>query len=324
MASYPYNDTQKKTTGKRNGLAGTSVIHLLLFLLLFYTGFTVPSPAGEGEGILVNFGTDETGSGSIEPSGGLQLEAAKTTAAAARARQRSEDEKLLTQNTEEAPFVKKTVDTPKKKIIDKAEAEKKYKEKLEADRIKKAEEEEAQKERDKLEAERKKIEADQKRQSDIANRTKNALVNARNSGTNSTGEGETGGPGNQGKLYGSVDSKIHGEGHGLGDKGTGTGASGNGKGGTGNGISYDLGGRGSQKLTLPNYIKQEGGIVVVDIRVDRAGKVIQAIPGTHGSTTLDEDLLKVAKEAALQTKFDPKPDAPEVQKGTITYNFILK
>jgi hypothetical protein len=63
---------------------------------------------------------------------------------------------------------------------------------------------------------------------------------------------------------------------------------------------------------------------MVEISVDRSGIVIQAIPGTKGSTTLDEYLLKVARDAALKARFDPKSDAPAVQKGTITYNFILR
>ncbi len=64
--------------------------------------------------------------------------------------------------------------------------------------------------------------------------------------------------------------------------------------------------------------------MVVEVSVDRSGKVVQAIPGFRGSTTLDENLLKVAKEAALKATFEPKPDAPAVQKGTITYNFVLR
>ncbi len=140
------------------------------------------------------------------------------------------------------------------------------------------------------------------------NRTKKALADSKNAGTKTTGEGETGGEGNQGVQSGSVDSKTRGEGSGLGDKG----------------ISYDLQGRGFQSLPPPKYDYQGEGRVVVEVSVDRAGKVIQAVPGTKGSTTLDEYLLKVAKEAALKARFDPKPDAPLVQKGTITYNFILK
>jgi hypothetical protein len=134
------------------------------------------------------------------------------------------------------------------------------------------------------------------------------LANSKNAGTSSTGEGVTGGQGNQGVPTGSVDSKNRGEGSGLGDKG----------------ISYSLTGRGFQKLPLPKYDYQGEGKVVVEVSVDRSGKVIQAVPGIKGSNTLDEYLLRVAKEAALEAQFEVKSDAPVIQKGTITYNFILK
>ena len=157
-------------------------------------------------------------------------------------------------------------------------------------------------------AEEDRIAVGQKRQADILDRTKNVLANSKNAGTTSTGEGITGGQGNQGFLTGSVDSKVRGEGSGLGDKG----------------ISYDLQGRGFQKLPPPKYDYHGEGRVVVEVSVDRSGKVIQATPGIKGSTTLDEYLLKVATDAALMARFDAKPDAPLIQKGTITFNFILK
>jgi TonB family protein len=115
--------------------------------------------------------------------------------------------------------------------------------------------------------------------------------------------------GNQVVQTGSVDSKNRGEGTGLGTQGN---------------ISYDLGGRGFQSLPKPRYDYQGEGKVVVEVSVDRNGKVIQAIPGSKGSTTIDEYLLKVSKEAALKARFEAKSDAPEVQRGTITYNFILR
>ncbi len=147
------------------------------------------------------------------------------------------------------------------------------------------------------------------------NRTKNAFSNPQNKGTGSGSEGVAGGQGNQGSLNGSLDSKVRGEGNGLGTQGTGTGDK---------GISYNLAGRGFRTLPSPKYDYQGEGRVVVDVTVDRQGKVINANAGGKGSTTLDTYLLKVAREAALTATFDPKPDAPEVQKGTITYNFILK
>jgi len=205
---------------------------------------------------------------------------------------------LLTQNNEEAPEVKKVDPEVERKRLEKIEADRKIKEQLEAERKKKEAEE----------AERKRIEAEQKRQADIMNKTRDALANSKNAGTTSKSEGEAGGTGNQGVQTGSVDSKNRGEGSGLGTQG----------------ISYDLGGRGFQSLPKPNYDYQGEGKVVVEVSVDRSGKVTQAIPGSKGSTTLDEYLLKVAKEAALKARFEPKSDAPAVQKGTITYNFVLR
>ncbi len=277
---------------------GTTIIHVVVLALLLILGFSPPPPPPElEEGILVNFGTDETGSGLIEPSApAFQEEAAPPPAVNPVNSQ--EEEALLTQNNEEAPEVKKVDPEVERKRLEKVEADRKLREQLEAERIRKAQEE----------AERKRIEAEQKRQADIMNRTRDALANSRNTGTTSTGEGDAGGAGNQGVPTGSVDSKVRGDGSGLGDKG----------------ISYDLQGRGFQSLPSPKYDYQGEGRVVVEVSVDRSGRVTQAVPGIKGSTTLDEYLLKVAKDAAMLARFDPKPDAPLTQKGSITYNFILK
>ena len=90
------------------------------------------------------------------------------------------------------------------------------------------------------------------------------------------------------------------------------------------GISYDLAGRQAMSLPKPTYDIRSEGIVVVEITVDRNGKVTKAVPGVKGSTTLEEYFLRVAREAAMSAKFDRKPDAPVIQKGTITYHFILR
>ncbi len=287
------------TPEKVKSLVGTTLVYIAVFAVLMLVGFKAPATPQTEEGILVNFGTDETGFGMIEPSPPASQVEASAPAPPASVK-KSEEGPLITQNNEEAPAVKKVDPEAVKKRLEKIEADKKRREEIEADRLVKQQEE----------IERKKIEAEQKRQSDIMNRTKNALANAKNSGTNSTSEGIAGGTGNQGVPNGSVDSKNHGPGGGTGNSGSG--------------VSYDLKGRGFQKLPLPKYDYQGGGKVVVEVSVDRSGKVIQAIPGRPGSTTLDEYLLKVAKDAAMQATFQVKDDAPVVQKGTITYNFILK
>ena len=293
----------------------------MLFGMLILVGFSTPPAPDSEEGILVNFGTGETGIGDIEPSPPAfkeessappVRELASPPPSAAKPVVKTAEDPLLSQNSEEAPIVKKTPPIIKKvdpeaakKRLEKIEADRKLNEQLEAERIRVREEE----------AEKKRIAAEQKRESDIMNRTKNALANSQNRGTTSTGEGIAGGPGNQGDPNGSINSKVRGTGSGLGTQGTGTGDK---------GISYSLQGRGFQALPPPKYDYQGEGRVVVEVSVDRSGKVVQATPGTKGSTTLDEYLLKVAKEAALGARFEVKQDAPAIQKGTITYNFILK
>jgi TonB family protein len=95
-------------------------------------------------------------------------------------------------------------------------------------------------------------------------------------------------------------------------------------GGTGDGkISYELGGRKAQSLPHPKYDIQKEGKVVVEVTVNQSGVVTKAVAGVKGSTTLDDNLLRVAREAALKATFDSNPDAPAIQIGTITYNFKL-
>ncbi len=311
MEPQKNNRTGKGYTERLKGLTGTILLHSVFFAILILVSFAAPKPPENEKGIMVNFGTDETGWGTIEPSppASQQVEAAalpstppsSETVVPAESKTKAKGEALTTQNIDkEAPEVKK---------VDPI-AEKKRKDKIEADKIRRAELETERQKKAAADAEKKRIEAEQKRFSDIANRTKNALANSRNSGTNSTSEGEAGGTGNQGVPTGSIDSKVHGQGGGTGN--------------SGNGISYDLGDRQSKNLPTPKYEYQGGGRVVVEISVDPSGKVIEAVPGVRGSTTLDDYLLRTAKEAALKATFTPKQDAPVKQKGTITYNFVLK
>jgi TonB family protein len=294
----PNNDLRQIPSEKKKGIVGTLIIHGVLLILLIVVAFTPPKPPEFEKGIMVNFGTDETGIGMIEPSPPpVQKEASVPPPATATKTQK--EEALLTQKNEEAPEVKKVDPEAEKKRLEKIEADRKIKEQAEAER-KRLEQEEL---------ERKRIEAEQKRQADIMNKTRDALANSKNAGTTSTSEGEAGGKGNQGVQTGSVDSKNRGDGSGLGNSGN---------------ISYDLGERGFQSLPEPKYDYQGEGKVVVEISVDRSGKVIQALSGYKGSDILDEYFLRVAKEAALKARFDPKSDAPAIQKGTITYKFRFK
>ena len=261
-------------------------------------GFSTPPPPQTEEGILVNFGTGETGIGMIEPSPPAGKKESIAPAVkevtspppSSRAVSKPKEEALLSQNAEEAPVVKKADSEVARKRQEKIEADRKLKEERDAERNRIRQEE----------AEKQKIAAEQKRESDIMNRTKNALADSKNRGTTSTGEGIAGGPGNQGDPNGSINSKVRGSGSGLGDSGTGTGDK---------GISYSLEGRGVEVLPEPKYDSQVDGRVVVEVRVDRQGNVVQATPGRQGSSTLDAHLLEIAKKAALGTRFKVKNDA---------------
>jgi hypothetical protein len=63
---------------------------------------------------------------------------------------------------------------------------------------------------------------------------------------------------------------------------------------------------------------------VVQIDVDKYGKVIKALAIDKGSNTTDATLRSLAEQAAKQAIFNANPDAADVQRGTITYHFVVK
>lgn len=93
--------------------------------------------------------------------------------------------------------------------------------------------------------------------------------------------------------------------------------------GNGSGGNYQLIGRLPLRRPTPKYNCNKEGRVVVAIKVDRSGKVIEATPGAKGSTTTESCLLDQAKIAALKTKWQAAANAPEKQVGKIIYNFSL-
>ena len=160
-------------------------------------------------------------------------------------------------------------------------------------------------------------------------------------GNKKGGDGESKTAGNQGLSNGDINSKGYsgtggsgggtGGGNGSGNgKGTGPGSGsgsggGNGSGiGKGNGSGYSLAGRKALTKPAPVYNCNEEGTVVVQITVNREGKVIEAKPGARGTTNTAACLASQAKIAALNTKWSPSADGTENQVGTIKYNFSLR
>ena len=63
---------------------------------------------------------------------------------------------------------------------------------------------------------------------------------------------------------------------------------------------------------------------MVNIWVDRAGIVKKAQVSAKGTTIVDPKLKKIAVDAAYNSKFAQDNNASELQRGTITYNFIVR
>ena len=133
-----------------------------------------------------------------------------------------------------------------------------------------------------------------------------ALFKGNNNPQEGGSEGITGQPGDQGNPNGLAGIKKY-----------------DGQGGKGNGTGYDLGGRGAKSLHRPNDDFSEEGIVVVDIWVNRQGKVTRAEVATKGTTVINSDMRQKAIQAALRSSFAADSNAPEEQHGTITYTFVI-
>lgn len=135
-----------------------------------------------------------------------------------------------------------------------------------------------------------------------------AMYPGSTTGTTGQGsQGQTGQPGDQGKPTGTPGTGKY-----------------DGQGGAGDGVSFSLGGRKADHLPKPAATFSETGTVVVNIWVDRYGKVSKAVAGARGTTTASPVLRRLAEDAARRARFNAQMDAPEEQRGTITYHFLIK
>lgn len=310
------------------GIALTLLFHTALIVLLSVLALTA-TPIEE-EGLLVNYGDSPSGSGASEPAPARQTEPAaqpepapEQPAPPAPAQPapapKVAGEKVDTQDFEEAAALREAKAKAEADARAKAEAEARAK--AEAEARAKAKAEADARAKAKAEAEAKaRAEAEAKARAEAAARAKaeaeaRAKAQAQSAiskgfagkGTGSSqSEGSTTGAGNQGSLTGSVDSKNRGV-------------------GVGGGNSFSLAGRSLVgALPKPSYNVQEEGVVVVEITVDKYGKVTGANVRMQGTTIQNTQLWEVAKQAALKAKFNEKPDAAAIQKGTITYSFKLE
>lgn len=141
----------------------------------------------------------------------------------------------------------------------------------------------------------------------------------KNKGNNGGGDGNSGHAGNDGSPDGNPNTNGTG-GTGGGDGGGDGPGKGPGKGPGNGGYGFSLAGRSVMTPPVLSKDTKEEGKVVVEITVDKSGKVIKADPNGRGTTTSSPMLKAKARQAALATKFNVSGEFEE-QKGTITIVF---
>jgi hypothetical protein len=86
-------------------------------------------------------------------------------------------------------------------------------------------------------------------------------------------------------------------------------------------IEYHVGDRYHLRLPIPVYLARGGGVVTVDVGVNRDGKVVSA-RARNNPLLRDETIYFYSEVAAQRTVFNPDPNGPAIQTGTIRYAFI--
>ena len=295
-SQFEYEDRQFQNRKTTISVLATVFIHGLILLFLLFTILHTPVPPFEENagGMSVNFGTDAVGTGDEQPFTYNPGPVATTPAASAAKAQpeASTPDNVLTQDNEASDVTApKPDDKPKHKVNKDAVFKPTPKPVTTASTVTKT------------------AKVDNTPPQPTVDQTALFHKGAYGAPNNSKGDGTGGGQGDQGKPNGdpyshnySGDGDGNGKGHGVGDLNGG----------------YSLHGR--SKVTVPSPQQcSTVGKVVIGITVDRTGKVIEAKLKRFESTAVDDCNVNNALIAARKATFNPDPNAPETQEGTITY-----
>jgi protein TonB len=94
------------TKHKQKSMAITLVLHVMILLLFFYVGLSYLDPPPEN-GIAVNFGTMDAGSENVQPKEKIKTAPKQTRPEPVKAQKAEIKEEVVSQDTEEAPVIKK-------------------------------------------------------------------------------------------------------------------------------------------------------------------------------------------------------------------------
>ena len=86
-------------------------------------------------------------------------------------------------------------------------------------------------------------------------------------------------------------------------------------------VKYYLPNRYARNLVIPIYKCEDAGMVVLNIVVNREGRVI-SVTVDNDKSTPGTCMRETALRAARRSLFNTDPDAPEKQEGTITFYFV--
>lgn len=277
--------SMKLDKDKRAGIIGTIIFHLILLIGLIFLALRTPLPLPGEEGVEVILGYTDAASGPVQPASQATPPPPVPEPEAAPP---LEDivEEVVTQDTEETIAIPDT--EPEKQD--------------EPDETDDTETDDEPVQETPAEPE---IVEEPAPQPEVNQRALFRGSQTANDEGGSSGVRE--GEGNQGQPDGLRDVQRY-----------------DGQGGEGDGPAYSLGGRGAKYLDRPSADFREQGDVVVDIWVDRSGNVKRASVSPRGTTILDANLRNTAVRAAYNSTFSEDPTAPDLQKGTITYTFIIR
>lgn len=296
----------EEENNRRKGMIISVVIHLLLLLFAIFYTFSYLDPPPEQPGVIVNIGFVDSGNLADMPDQQNETPQEITEEAV--------KEKVQEKPIEQPKNKTKPVNTPKpdpvkvesKTTVDESVilATEKAASKQKEDKIKKQEETDAQK---RAESQKQKAleEARAKKAAEDAKKKAAADAKKKYGDLFGSGKGNNDASGDQGDPNGKPNQDV------LDGISTGSGKVGGG-----------LGNRGILYEPEINDNSQKTGRVVIKVCVDSSGKVVSAKYTQKGSTTTDQDLIKIAETGAAKYKFT----AQEIEKqcGTVTIDFKVK
>jgi hypothetical protein len=277
-------DVHDQKKDKNKGIAWSILLHAILFLIALLPLMTYPVPPPGQEGVLVSFGSDESGSGDNPAEAAPELLAEASPNPIETVPAPSNTPQAIVEQT-------RSSDLPEEISIP-----------LESKKPEKKAREEVAKPQTPSENKSSQAEAKVSKpsESEQYNQSKSQFGDLFGKGKGNATEA-----GSQGQEEGDPTAKaLSGVSSGIGLIGGGL---------SGRGLSY-------QPQIKDN--SQKTGKIVVKVCVDAEGKVISAEYTQRGSTSTDHELKQIAEQSALQFRFTSSN--VDRQCGTISIDFKLK